>query len=347
LENKNKKRTPLPLAGLNPAHARGRFPLPRPRFPPPQPTYRPTPRSRPRTLTRRPHSSVAFPSPSLVTASAGGLARPVSRSVILAAYGFVAVTSGHRPLPRPVPSPIPSPHRKGWHHPVLAAAAASLHGTARRVVSSSPLCGIYSGAVHLTSVRRAPPLPSPREPIKGPPRAHPCPAPASATYLPPRPSSVAKAPPSSSPPVSPPLLSLPLWWFIEKLDRLISFATPPGTWDTTPLPQSSHAPHQRRLPPQSSATSPRSAPSRPPLAKLSPPLSSLAPPHARAPAHYPRTGSPATNCRGAHRQPGSPPRTAGSPPPSTVGAVPPLLLSLTCGPRGDGVTLARPRRLPP
>jgi hypothetical protein len=119
-------------------------------------------------------------------------------------YGFVVVTSGHRPLPRLVPSPIPLPHRKGWHRPVLAAAASSLHDTARRAFSSSPLCDIYSGAVHLTGVRRAPPLPSPRAPIKGPPRAPPCPALASATYLPPRPSSVAKAPPSSSPPVSPP-----------------------------------------------------------------------------------------------------------------------------------------------
>jgi hypothetical protein len=85
----------------------------------------------------------------------------------------------------------------------LATAATSLHGTARRAVSSSLLCGINSGVVHLTGVRRAPPLPSPQAPIKGSPRALPCPAPASATPLPPRPRSVAKVPPSSSPPVSP------------------------------------------------------------------------------------------------------------------------------------------------
>jgi hypothetical protein len=149
---KRKGKPPLPLAGPNPAHRCGRSPLaPATSFP--SAHLRPTPRSRPRTLTRRPHSSVPAPSPSLATAPPGKLAPPVSRPVVLAAYGFAAVTSGHRPPPRPVPSPIPSPHRKVWHRSVLVAAPASLHGTARRAVSSSPLCGINSGAVHLTGVR--------------------------------------------------------------------------------------------------------------------------------------------------------------------------------------------------
>jgi hypothetical protein len=171
--------------------------------PSPSAHLRPTQRSRPRTADAPSPLVSPAPSPLLAIAPTGRLAPPVSHLVVLAAYGFVAVTSGHRPLPRPVPSLIPSPHRKVWHRPVLAAAAASLHGTTRCAVLSSPLCGINSGAVHLTGVRRAPPLPSPRAPIKGSPRALSCPAPASATPLPPRPSSVAKAPPSSSPPVSP------------------------------------------------------------------------------------------------------------------------------------------------
>jgi hypothetical protein len=43
----------------------------------------------------------------------------------------------------------------------------------------------------------------------------------------------------------PPSFPFPLWWFSEKLDRLISFATPLRTWDTTPMPQSPHTPHRR------------------------------------------------------------------------------------------------------
>jgi hypothetical protein len=118
IEIGKKEKPSPPLAGLNPAHARGRFHLPRPRLPTPQPTYQPTPRSCPHTLTRRPHSSVPAPSPSLATAPSGKRAPPFSRPIVLVAYGFNAVTSGHRP--RPVPSPIPSPHREARHRPVLA-----------------------------------------------------------------------------------------------------------------------------------------------------------------------------------------------------------------------------------
>jgi hypothetical protein len=154
------------------------------------------------------------------------------------------------------PSPRPSPRRTGKFGTAPSSPMWSRPCTAppRRAVSSSPLC-------NLTGVRPAPPLPSPRPPIKGPPRAPLSPAPASATHLPPHPSNRASAAvffPSGKP-FS--IFSLPLWWFSEKLDRLISCATPPRAWDATPLPQSPHEPHRRRLPPWSSATSLRSAPS--------------------------------------------------------------------------------------
>jgi hypothetical protein len=161
--------------------------------------------------------------------------------------------------------------------------------------------------VHLTGVRRAPPLPSTRAPIKGSPRALPCPAPASATPLSPRPSSIRGSAAVFSLSGKPfPLFSLPLWLCSKQLARPISFATPPRVWNTAPLPKSPPEAHRRRLPPRSSATSPRTAPSRPLLAKLSPPLGSPAPPRAKAPTRCPRTGSPAANRRRAHRRPGSP-----------------------------------------
>jgi hypothetical protein len=88
----------------------------------------------------------------------------------------------------------------------------SLPGTAPTVRSRRRRCAAFNaGAVLLIGVRRAPPLPFLRAPIKGSPRALPCPAPASATPLLPHPSSVVKAPPSSPSPVSlPPLLPSPL-----------------------------------------------------------------------------------------------------------------------------------------
>jgi hypothetical protein len=137
LENKKKKRNPLPPSwaesspqprllppptpatpspsahlpahsALAPAHTDASSPLVSPA---PLPTLAVAPTGRMAPLVSR------LSSPSLATASAGELAPPVSRSVVLAAYGFVAVTSGHHP----VPSPIPSPHREVRHRPVLAA----------------------------------------------------------------------------------------------------------------------------------------------------------------------------------------------------------------------------------
>jgi hypothetical protein len=88
----------------------------------------------------------------------------------------------------------------------------SLPGTAPAVRSRRRRCAtLISGVVHFTGVHRAPPLPSPRAPIKGSPRALPSPHRPQPPLSSPRPSLVAKALPSSSPLVSlPPLLPSPL-----------------------------------------------------------------------------------------------------------------------------------------
>jgi hypothetical protein len=70
------------------------------------------------------------------------------------------------------------------------------------------------------------------------------------------------------------------------------------------------------------------------------------PPRAKAPTRCPRTGPPTANRRRAHRRPGSPPRTAGSPRRRPWHRFSPLPLSLACGPRGDGVIPAHLRCLP-
>jgi hypothetical protein len=190
----------------------------------------------------------------------------------------------------------------------------SLPGTAPTVRSRRRRCAAFNaGAVLLIGVRRAPPLPFLRAPIKGSPRALPCPAPASATPLLPHPSSVVKAPPSSPSPVSlPPLLPSPL-----VVQREIRMAC---QLRHTTVNLGRHFPT--------------------PLAKLSPPLGSPAPPHAKAPTRCPRTGSPAAEFS---------PADGRFTPPSTMALLPPppLLLSLACGPREDNVPLVHLRCLPP
>jgi hypothetical protein len=111
---------------------------------------------------------------------------PASRSLSRAPSRWQISPTG-QPLRRPprvrlavvpsiaVPSPIPSPHRKVWHRP-SSPLDRVLAGTApRREVSSSPLCDINAGTMHLTDARRAPPPPFPRAPIKRSPRAPPSP----------------------------------------------------------------------------------------------------------------------------------------------------------------------------
>jgi hypothetical protein len=275
LENKKEKRNPSPPPGWAESSPRPLSP-PVPATPSPSAHLRPTPRSRPLPLADWPHRSAA-PSSSPRTA--------LSRSPLTT-------------VPSLAPSPRPSPRRTGKFGTapsspldrVLARYRPVVRSRRRRCAAFTPaLCTSPASA----ELHRSPP----RAPIKWSPRAPLRLAPTTATPLPPHPSNRASAAvflPSGKPFL---LLSLSLWWFSEKLKRLINFATPPRTWDTTPLPQSPLEAHRWRLPPQSSATSPRSAPSRPPLAKLSPPLSSPAPPHARVPARYPRTRLPAANRR--------------------------------------------------
>jgi hypothetical protein len=229
LENKKKKRNlSLPPSWVVSSPRHGCFPLSRSRLPPPSAHLRPTPRSRPRTTDT--------PSP-LVSRLPLALARDRSRwqagptSQPPCRPRRVRLRRGHlRPpsssSPRPLAHPLatqeslapPHPRRSGR---VLARHRPAVRSCRRRCAALTPaLC-------NLTGVLLALPLPSPRAPIKGPPRAPLSPAPASATHLPPHPSNRASAAvffPSGKPF---PLFSLPLWWFSEKLDRLISCATPP------------------------------------------------------------------------------------------------------------------------
>jgi hypothetical protein len=146
----------------------------------------PASRSHHRSLTRslpladRPHQSAA-PSSSPHTARRGHLRPPFS--------------------PRPLAHPLAA--QRGSAPPRPRRLAASLPGITPAVRSRRRRCATFIfGAVLLTGVRRAPPLPSPRAPIKGSPQALPSPhrpqPPLSSPHL----SSVVEAPPPSSPPVS-------------------------------------------------------------------------------------------------------------------------------------------------
>jgi hypothetical protein len=147
--------------------------------------------------------------------STGSVAPLVSRFVV-----FPAVPSSRSPPAiASVPSSVFSPHREVWHRSVLPP---PLDQRPRRyrpaVASHRRRCAAFmAGTVQLVGVRRAPPLPSPRAPIKGSPRAPSSPAPASTIPLLPRPSAIRRAPPSSPSPVSSPPFSLPLRWSRERL----------------------------------------------------------------------------------------------------------------------------------
>jgi hypothetical protein len=246
-------------------------------------------RSRPRasaplplslSLTSRPHLPAAL---SCALPPASRPAPPVSRFVVLLAYDSP-------------PSPRPSPRSTGKFGTARPRRLTVYSpGTApRREVSSSPLCGINAGVVHLTGARRAPPLPFPRAPIKRSPRPPPSP------HRPQPPlSSLARAqfaevPPSSSSPVSrPPLLPSPL--LVQRAIRLAyqlhHIAVNLECYSPTPIsrPKLTDGDSRRgALPP------PRG---QPPLAKLSLPLGSPDPPRAKATTHCPRIGPPAANRR--------------------------------------------------
>jgi hypothetical protein len=150
---------------------------------------------------------------------AGSPAPPVSRFVVFLAYD--APPSPPSPSP-PSLSPCPSPRRIGEFGtaPSSPLDRVLARYRPRREVSSSPLCGINAGAVHLTGARRAPPLPFPRAPIKSssqaPPSPHrPQPPPSS-----PRPSSIREASPSSPSLVSPPPPLLPPSMLVQQVIRL-------------------------------------------------------------------------------------------------------------------------------
>jgi hypothetical protein len=147
------------------------------------------PRSLSLSLTSRPHPPAAL---SLSRAHSrwqtGPTGQPLRRPPRVR---LVAVTFDRHPLhrPRPLAHPLAAQESLAPPHPYRL--TVSLPGTTRVVRSRRRRCAaLNTGAVHLTGVSRAPPLPSPRVPIKGSPRAIPCPAPASVTLPSPRPNSI-------------------------------------------------------------------------------------------------------------------------------------------------------------
>jgi hypothetical protein len=199
-----------------------------------------------------------------------------------------------RPL---IDVPSPSPRRTGKFgtasSPPLDRVLASTAPPPRREVSSSPLCDINVGAVHPTGARRAPPLPSPRAPIKGRPGAPPSPHRPQPPPFSPRQAQFREAPPSSSPPMSSPPFSRPLCWSSERLNQPTSFPSLPRTQHTTFSPQSLAQSSPTAIPAAELCHLPADSPSRPPLAKSSLPLGSPAPARAKPPPRGPRTGPPA------------------------------------------------------
>jgi hypothetical protein len=184
------------------------------------------------SLTSRPHLPAAL---SRALPPTGRPTPPVSRFVVLLAYDS--------PPSPPSSSPRPSPRRTGEFGttPSSPLDRVLARYRPRREVSSSPLCGINAGVVHLTGARRALPLPFPRAPIKRSPRAPPSP------HRPQPPLSslaraqFAEAPPSSSSPVSrPPLLPSPL--LVQRAIRLAyqlhHIAVNLERYSPTPIPRS-------------------------------------------------------------------------------------------------------------
>jgi hypothetical protein len=162
LENKKKKRNPsLPLAGSFPAHAAAASPSRAHDSLPP----RPTPRSRPRT-TDTPSPLVSRLPLALARDRSRWQAGPTSQPPRRPRRGHLRPPSSS--LPRPLAHPLaaqeslapPHPRRSGR---VLARHRPAVRSRRRRCAALPPaLC-------NLTGVRLAPPLPSPRAPIKGPP----------------------------------------------------------------------------------------------------------------------------------------------------------------------------------
>jgi hypothetical protein len=177
LENKKKKRNPLPLAGLNPAHARGRFPLPRPR--PPPPAHLPAHSALAPAPTNAPSPLVSpAPSPTLAVAPTGRLAPLVSRHSLALAlargrFRWRAGPTGqplHRPRRvrlrrgrlRPPSSPHPLAAQRSSALPRPRRLTASLPGIAPAVRSRRRRCAALIPALCTSpasaELRRSPPL---------------------------------------------------------------------------------------------------------------------------------------------------------------------------------------------
>jgi hypothetical protein len=264
LENKKKKRNPLPpLAGLSPAHAAAASPPSRPRLPPLGPfpacfRARASPPCAPLSLADEP-----TPPSSRSLARSLPLADRPHRSAASSSSPRTARRGHLRPSP-PSPRPSPCRTRKLGTAPSSPLDHVLARYRPRRAVSSSPLCGIkrWRCALHRRPPSSAAPLPSGAYKRVAPSTSFP--APASATPLLPSPELNSRSAAVFSLSGKPfPLFPLPLWLRSKKLARPISFATPPRVWNATPLPQSPPEAHRRRLPPWSSATSTRTAPPGP------------------------------------------------------------------------------------
>jgi hypothetical protein len=206
LENKKKKRKTLPPCWAVSQPKPAASPPPRARAPL---LFRPIsgllPRAR-QTALRPPSLSLANrPHPS--AALARSHARPHWQDGPACQPFVVLPPSLHRGHLRPSPpSPPPSSRRTGKFG--TAPSSHPLDQRPRRyrpaVMSPRRRCAAFmAGTVKLAGIRRAPPLPSPRAPIKGSPRApsslhRPRPLPFS-----PHPRAIREAPSSSPSPVSP------------------------------------------------------------------------------------------------------------------------------------------------
>jgi hypothetical protein len=320
LENKKKKRNPLPPSWAESSPCRGRFPPSRPRLPPlgpfPACFHARQPALRPLSLADEP-----TPPASRSLARSLPLADRPHRSAASSSSPRTTRRGHLRPSP---PSPRPSPRRTGK----LGTATSSpldrvlARYRPRRAVSSSPLCGIKRRrcAPHRRPPSSAAPRPSGAYKRVAPSTSFP--APASATPLLPLPELNSRSAAVFSLSGKPfPLFPLPLWLRSKKLARPISFATPPRVWNATPLPQSPPRSSPAATPAAELRHLPADSPLPAPSSQIELALGSPAPPRAQAPNRCPRTGSPAANRRRAHRRPvhHAVDRSAVSPPSTLAG----------------------------
>jgi hypothetical protein len=204
-----KKRNPIPLAGLNPAHAAAASPPLAPATPSPWPisdllprARQPALRSLSLSLTSRPHPPAAL-TIALSRAHSRWQTDPTGQPPRRPPrVRLVAVTSDHCPLHRPSPRPSPRRTEKFGTAPSSPLDRVLARYRPRREVSSSPLCGIklWRCAPHQRPPSSAAPLSSSAYKRVAPSTSFP--APASATPPLAR-AQFAEAPPSPPSPVIP------------------------------------------------------------------------------------------------------------------------------------------------